>query len=211
MDRIDQRHLSRPTIRSPRRCRAIGVNGQHGPATFGCDRPETLDLIVGGKRAIRTCSGVDRDANSHGQSISRILILTSELIEPPPPIVMLVETARSLQLAEPTHDEFLRVEMHGLTWTSRLPTLPARLLPFVISVPLQDNRMEDRDRQFPRPFVGAIDAEQEIPVHGLWHQMQAQTRPDRSLLGDLDRWFVLPAGRPSEPSTPFRLHGSLSR
>ena len=31
---------------------------------------------------------------------------------------MLVETARSLQLAEPTHDEFLRVEMHGLTWTN---------------------------------------------------------------------------------------------
>ena len=30
----------------------------------------------------------------------------------------LVETTRSLQLAEPTHDEFLRVEMHGLTWAT---------------------------------------------------------------------------------------------
>ena len=52
------------------------------------------------------------------ESISRILILASELIEPPPPIVGLVETTRSLQLTEPTDDEFLGVEMHRLTWAN---------------------------------------------------------------------------------------------
>ena len=52
------------------------------------------------------------------ESISRILILTSELIKPPPPIAGLVETTRSLQLAEPKHDEFLGVEMHRLTWAN---------------------------------------------------------------------------------------------
>ena len=117
-DRIDQRHLSRPSIWPPCRCRPIGECLAHSPTTFGCDRLETLDLIVGGKQAVRACSSVNRDANSHGQSISRILILTSELIEPPPPVAGLVETTRSLQLTEPPHDEFLRVEMHGLTWTN---------------------------------------------------------------------------------------------
>ena len=75
-------------------------------------------MILGGKQAVRACSGVDRNANCHVESISRILILASELIKPPPPIVGLVETTRSLQLAEPTDDEFLGVEMHRLTWTN---------------------------------------------------------------------------------------------
>ena len=37
---------------------------------------------------------------------------------PPPPVIRFVETARSLQLTKPTHDEFLRVEMDRLTWTN---------------------------------------------------------------------------------------------
>ena len=52
------------------------------------------------------------------ESISQILVLASELIKPPPPIVRLVETTRSLQLTEPTDDEFLGVEMHRLTWAN---------------------------------------------------------------------------------------------
>ena len=80
-------------------------------------------MIVGGKRAIRACSSVNRDANSHGQSISQIPILTSELIKPPPPIGGFVEARGSLQLAEATHDEFLGVEIRGITWANSQPSV----------------------------------------------------------------------------------------
>ena len=44
------------------------------------------------------------------------LILASKLIKPPAPVGGLVEKTGSLQLAEPPHDKFLRVEVHRLTW-----------------------------------------------------------------------------------------------
>jgi hypothetical protein len=75
-------------------------------------------LILGGKQTVRACSGVDCNRIGHAKNISHILVLASELIKPPPPIVRLVETTRSLQLVEATDDEFLRVEIHRLTWAN---------------------------------------------------------------------------------------------
>ena len=49
------------------------------------------------------------------KKIPQILILVSELVEEPPPVVWLAKTATSFQLAKPPHDEVLWVEGRRLS------------------------------------------------------------------------------------------------
>ena len=111
--------------------------------------------------------------------IPRILVLTSELVEEPDPIVGLVEPICVFQLAQPACDELLGIERHGVTWvTFSQPGITQHSDAF---------RIKKKEVDPPTVWTDALNMVEERPVSGV-EQVLAETETMAADVDHLGPW-----------------------